>query len=640
MHRAAAVSRDYLAFLLWPDEEEGVARGRLRSTISDLLRVLPQPGGDFIGTNTEDVWWNGEVELWLDVNAFSEAATDPGRLEEAVALYRGDLLPELYDEWLYGFRERLRNVYLTALTQLVSALRKRGEFTRAIEVARKILEADPWREDIVRRIVALRYESGDAAGAISEYRTFESRLREEMGVDPMPETVALAERVVRGDIAGEDDGDAMAAPVPRGDERRRLLPFAGREREIERLSEAWSRAKMQRGGIVFIGGEPGIGKSRLVREFMASVEESGRTRALRRDRFPRSVPLSVFGRRAARAASARCGHRYRRDVVCGLNERAAGAGAARRAAAGATGNPRLRSAAAALRRVGTGARRAGAAPTAARRARRSALGEPGDLRRARVFATTNRRRTNSFLGDVSRQRDAGTPSTAPARPRSDGRRQCGLAFGTAARPQDRRANRRAFRRFFGRHIARRACGGAAPSLERQSALSRSAPRSALARRSRPGNGGLAGRGARRRALRGDADRCRGRGAGRATVLGRARPRRYRLRRGDRRARARRTARSPPRAGDDGTRHFTLCVRPPARQRGDRRACRAATFARAKPPLGARAPRALPRARSRVRLADRIAARSGSVVRRGCGRIRRLGSLRARSRRARRRPARR
>lgn len=55
MHRAAPVSRDYAAFLIWPDEEEGVARSRLRSTISDLLRVLPQPGGDFVGTNAEEV---------------------------------------------------------------------------------------------------------------------------------------------------------------------------------------------------------------------------------------------------------------------------------------------------------------------------------------------------------------------------------------------------------------------------------------------------------------------------------------------------------------------------------------------------------------------------------------------------------
>ena len=294
MHRAAAISRDYLAFLLWPDEEEGVARGRLRSTISDLLRVLPQPGGDFIGTNTDEVWWNGEVDLWLDVDAFSEGAKDPGRLEEAVALYRGDLLPELYDEWLYGFRERFRNAYLTSLAQLVAALRKRGEFTRAIETARKILEADPWREDIVRRIVALRYESGDAAGAISEYRTFESRLREEMGVDPMPETAALAERVVRGDIAGEDDGDAIMAPRQRATERSRLLPFLGREREIERLNESWSRATMQRGGIVFIGGEPGIGKSRLVREFMASVEESGGRALYGATGFPEAFPYQCL----------------------------------------------------------------------------------------------------------------------------------------------------------------------------------------------------------------------------------------------------------------------------------------------------------------------------------------------------------
>ena len=294
MHRAAAISRDYLAFLLWPDEEEGVARGRLRSTISDLLRVLPQPGGDFIGTNTDEVWWNGEVDLWLDVHAFSEGAKDPGRLEEAVALYRGDLLPELYDEWLYGFRERFRNAYLTSLAQLVAALRKRGEFTRAIETARKILEADPWREDIVRRIVALRYESGDAAGAISEYRTFESRLREEMGVDPMPETAALAERVVRGDIAGEDDGDAIMAPRQRATERSRLLPFLGREREIERLNESWSRATMQRGGIVFVGGEPGIGKSRLVREFMAAVEESGGRTLYGATGFPEAFPYQCL----------------------------------------------------------------------------------------------------------------------------------------------------------------------------------------------------------------------------------------------------------------------------------------------------------------------------------------------------------
>jgi DNA-binding SARP family transcriptional activator/tetratricopeptide (TPR) repeat protein len=290
LHRDAPVSRDYLAFLLWPDEEEGIARTRLRATLSDLLRVLPQPSGDFVGTSTDALWWNRDVDLWLDVDAFVDASRDVTRLEEAVALYRGELLPELYDEWLDSLRERFRNVYQAVLAQLVSQMRMRGDLTRAISAARMILEADPWREDIVRRIVALRYELGDAAGAIHEYRDFAGRLREEMGVDPMPETVAVAERVLKGDVVAQDEGEPSSAVDSRVRERSRSLPFRGREREMERLSEAWGRAKMQRGGVVFVGGEPGIGKSRLVREFAASVEESGGRALYGATGFPEAFP--------------------------------------------------------------------------------------------------------------------------------------------------------------------------------------------------------------------------------------------------------------------------------------------------------------------------------------------------------------
>ena len=289
MHRAARVSRDYLAFLIWPDEDEDRARARLRSTISDLLRVLPQPGSDFIGTSTDEVWWNNDINLWLDVDAFVKASQDPARLEEALALYRGDLLPELYDEWIYGFRERFRNVYSTILAQLVSETRRRGDLARAIELARLILQTDPWREDIVRRIVALRYELGDAAGAISEYRQFAARLREEMDVDPMPESVALAERILKGDAIAQNEPDGELASEPRP-QRTRALPFVGRERELERLSEAWSHAKIQRGGVVFVGGEPGIGKTRLVREFMYAVEETGGRALYGATGFPEAFP--------------------------------------------------------------------------------------------------------------------------------------------------------------------------------------------------------------------------------------------------------------------------------------------------------------------------------------------------------------
>ena len=170
------------------------------------MRVLPQPGGDFVGTNADEVWWNGEVDLWLDVDAFVEAAKDRVRLEEAVALYRGDLLPELYDEWLYGFRDRFRNVYLTALARLVSEMRKRGDFSRAIDVARKILESDPWREDIVRRIVALRYESGDAAGAIANTGVCDSRCAKKWTSIRCPRRPRWPNASCGENVADDDDG--------------------------------------------------------------------------------------------------------------------------------------------------------------------------------------------------------------------------------------------------------------------------------------------------------------------------------------------------------------------------------------------------------------------------------------------------
>ena len=288
MHRAAHVSRDYLAFLVWPDEDEERARARLRSTISDLLRVLPQPGSDFIGTSTDEVWWNNDVNLWLDVDAFVEASQDAARLEEALALYRGDLLPELYDEWIYGFRERFRNIYSTVLAQLVSETRRRGDLTRAIELARLILQTDPWREDIVRRIVALRYELGDAAGAISEYRRFAARLREEMDVDPMPETVALAERITKGDAIAQDGPDTEPAREPRpqrtrcGAVRRARARDGAALRSVEpREDAAWRRRLRRR--------RTGNRKNAARARVHVRRRRERRPGALRRHRIPRSL---------------------------------------------------------------------------------------------------------------------------------------------------------------------------------------------------------------------------------------------------------------------------------------------------------------------------------------------------------------
>jgi class 3 adenylate cyclase len=48
---------------------------------------------------------------------------------------------------------------------------------------------------------------------------------------------------------------------------RGLTPFVGRERELVLLRESFEKARIEQGQMVFIVGEPGIGKSRLLYEF-------------------------------------------------------------------------------------------------------------------------------------------------------------------------------------------------------------------------------------------------------------------------------------------------------------------------------------------------------------------------------------
>jgi tetratricopeptide (TPR) repeat protein len=50
-----------------------------------------------------------------------------------------------------------------------------------------------------------------------------------------------------------------------------LLPLVGRDSELDILQRAWDEAAAGRGGVVVVGGEPGIGKSRLVAELRSRV---------------------------------------------------------------------------------------------------------------------------------------------------------------------------------------------------------------------------------------------------------------------------------------------------------------------------------------------------------------------------------
>ena len=106
LHRHAPQSRNHLAFLFWPDSTEAQAQTNLRQLLHHLRHALPE-AGRFLSADTKTLQWRPDAPFSFDVAEFEGRVTQADQvknqivlcsiLEEAVALYKGDLLPNCYD---------------------------------------------------------------------------------------------------------------------------------------------------------------------------------------------------------------------------------------------------------------------------------------------------------------------------------------------------------------------------------------------------------------------------------------------------------------------------------------------------------------------------------------------------------------
>ena len=128
------------------------------------------------------------------------------------------------------------------------------------------------------------YRSDRQAEALAAYQDTRRVLVEELGIEPSPGLRELEQSILRQDpsLVLRPLPAVLARPPagPRSvDKRAQEDPpsevFVGRDRELAALLGALEDAVSGRGRLVVIGGEPGIGKSRLAEELASRATNTG-----------------------------------------------------------------------------------------------------------------------------------------------------------------------------------------------------------------------------------------------------------------------------------------------------------------------------------------------------------------------------
>lgn len=199
LNRNRPCSRDEIAFCFWPDTTDRQARTNLRKLIHDTRKRISTMDA-LIYVDESDLQWKPSIPFSLDVKEFEQAlATAALRqdacsqqvaLSNAVELYSADLLVSHYEDWILPERDRLRELYVHALEELMALSEDQGDLRCAIRYGHRLLRYEKLHESTYCSLIRLHRMCGERGRAVQVYEQCEKLLDEMLGVPPCAETQA------------------------------------------------------------------------------------------------------------------------------------------------------------------------------------------------------------------------------------------------------------------------------------------------------------------------------------------------------------------------------------------------------------------------------------------------------------------
>jgi DNA-binding SARP family transcriptional activator len=210
LHHKQEIPREVLMDIFWPDSDADAARNNLNVAMHNLRQVL-RSASDTAIIRFEDGAYglSDNLEVWLDVEEFERCIKKGQQLEArnqtadaltnyeiATNLYEGDFLADSpYENWTVIEREHLQIAYLETLDHISQIYFHQEHYAACISQCQILLDHDRCREDVHFRLMQCYGRLGQAPLAMRQYQICVEALRDELDVDPAPETAQLYEQI-------------------------------------------------------------------------------------------------------------------------------------------------------------------------------------------------------------------------------------------------------------------------------------------------------------------------------------------------------------------------------------------------------------------------------------------------------------
>jgi DNA-binding SARP family transcriptional activator len=193
VHAGSAVHREVIAVALWPEADAQTAGRSLQVAVSAVrglfVESIGADGGRLV-VREGDAYRLGVEPEAVDLRRFDRAVAEARlarakgadiatKLQDAMALYGGDLLPEEGpSEWVVEQREHYRAAAVEVSREAAEAAMLDGDPRAAVEACRVGLAIDRYHDPLWRLLIEARQAAGDVSAANRDRREYEAILSE------------------------------------------------------------------------------------------------------------------------------------------------------------------------------------------------------------------------------------------------------------------------------------------------------------------------------------------------------------------------------------------------------------------------------------------------------------------------------